>query len=72
MSAAAGEGMPEPVVPEMCVDGKQRTLALRADRLHDGSMPVDRDSLRALKNLIADTDLILETTPDHAPVDAAN
>ena len=27
-------------------------------------MPSDRTSLLALKNLIADTDLILETTPD--------
>ena len=27
-------------------------------------MPSDRASLLALKNLIADTDLILETTPD--------
>jgi len=27
-------------------------------------MPSDRSSLLALKNLIADTDLILETTPD--------
>jgi hypothetical protein len=29
-----------------------------------GGMPVDRRSLKALRNLIADTDLILETTPD--------
>ena len=27
-------------------------------------MPFDRSSLQALRNLIADTDLILETTPD--------
>jgi hypothetical protein len=27
-------------------------------------MPLDRSSLKALRNLIADTDLILETTPD--------
>jgi len=27
-------------------------------------MPSDRSSLEALRNLIADTDLILETTPD--------
>lgn len=27
-------------------------------------MPFDRSSLEALRNLIADTDLILETTPD--------
>ena len=27
-------------------------------------MPSDRSSLQALKNLISDTDLILETTPD--------
>jgi hypothetical protein len=27
-------------------------------------MPYDRDSLKALRNLIVDTDLILETTPD--------
>lgn len=26
-------------------------------------MPSDRDSLQALRNLIADTDLVLETTP---------
>jgi hypothetical protein len=27
-------------------------------------MPSDRDSLRALKNIISEVDLILETTPD--------
>lgn len=27
-------------------------------------MPLDRDSLRALKNIISDVDLILETTPE--------
>jgi hypothetical protein len=27
-------------------------------------MPLDRDSLRALKNIISEVDLILETTPD--------
>ena len=27
-------------------------------------MPVDRSSIQALRNLIADTDIILETTPE--------
>jgi hypothetical protein len=43
---------------------KQLTLAFPPIPLHDEGMPSDRASLLALKNLIADTDLILETTPD--------
>jgi len=43
---------------------KQLTLAFRADWPHYEGMPSDRSSLEALRNLIADTDLILETTPD--------
>jgi hypothetical protein len=43
---------------------KQRTLATGRNRLYAESMPFDRSSLHALRNLIADTDLILETTPD--------
>jgi hypothetical protein len=31
---------------------------------HDESMPTDRSSLLALRDLIADTDLTLETIPD--------
>jgi hypothetical protein len=43
---------------------KQRTLATGRNPLYAESMPFDRSSLQALRNLIADTDLILETTPD--------
>jgi len=43
---------------------KQLTLACPPIPPHDKRMPSDRASLLALKNLIADTDLILETTPD--------
>jgi hypothetical protein len=43
---------------------KQRTLAIGRKPLYAGSMPYDRDSLKALRNLISETDLILETTPD--------
>jgi hypothetical protein len=43
---------------------KQLTLAFHPDPPHDEGMPSDRKSLQALKSLIADTDLILETTPD--------
>jgi hypothetical protein len=43
---------------------KQLTLAFPPIPPHDEGMPSDRASLLALKNLIADTDLILETTPD--------
>ena len=42
---------------------KQRTLAFCAYRPHDGSMPSDRSSLQALKNILFEIDLILETTP---------
>jgi hypothetical protein len=42
---------------------KQLTLALPPIPPHDEGMPSDRASLLALKNLIADTDLILGTTP---------
>lgn len=33
-------------------------------RPHHRSMPVDRSSIQALRNLISETDLILETTPE--------
>jgi len=42
---------------------KQRTLASDPIRLHHGSMPSDRKSIQALKNIISEVDLILETTP---------
>ena len=32
--------------------------------LYAESMPFDRSSLQALRNLISETDLILKTTPD--------
>lgn len=38
-------------------------VAFHALNLRDRSMPVDRSSLQALKNLIAEVDLILETCP---------
>jgi hypothetical protein len=43
---------------------KQQTLAFPPIPPQHEGMPSDRASLLALKNLIADTDLILETTPD--------
>jgi hypothetical protein len=43
---------------------KQRTPAFPASLPHDEGMPTDRSSLYALKNLISEVDLILETAPD--------
>jgi hypothetical protein len=43
---------------------KQLSLAFRTDWPHHKDMPSDRASLLALRTLIADADLILETTPD--------
>jgi hypothetical protein len=43
---------------------KQLSLAFNAIQPNNESMPTDRASLQTLRNLIADTDLILETTPD--------
>jgi hypothetical protein len=43
---------------------KQLSLAFPVFQPHHEGMPSDRNSLLALRNLIADTDLILETTPD--------
>jgi hypothetical protein len=43
---------------------KQRTQQPSATGFTLKSMPFDRSSLHALRNRIADTDLILETTPD--------
>jgi hypothetical protein len=43
---------------------KQRTVAFRPISPHDEVMPFDPASLRALRDLIADTDLTLETIPD--------
>jgi hypothetical protein len=42
---------------------KHLTLAFSARPSHAGTMPSDRASLNVLKNLIVETDLILETTP---------
>jgi len=42
---------------------QQLTLAFRAVLPHDEGMPSDRASLLALRGLIADTDLTLETIP---------
>ena len=52
------------VVSEICVGKKQRLLADRPFPPYREGMPSDRSSLVALRNLIAETDLILETTPD--------
>src|SRR5690349_10706265 len=52
------------VVSEMCVDGKSWAVAFRPIPPHHESMPSDRSSLLALRDLIADTDLTLETIPD--------
>jgi hypothetical protein len=43
---------------------KQLTLAFLPIPPHDEGMPSDRASLIALRDLIADTDLTLETIPD--------
>lgn len=51
-------------MPERCVDRNSLHLEPFRNRLYSGSMPLDRDSLRALKNIISEVDLILETTPD--------
>jgi len=46
------------------LSGKQLTVAFRLVPAHDEGMPIDRASLEALRNLIADASLTLETTPD--------
>jgi hypothetical protein len=43
---------------------KQRRLAFQPNPPHPEGMPTDRQSLQALKNMIAEVDLILETTPN--------
>jgi hypothetical protein len=43
---------------------KQRTLAIPSNRLYAGIVPSDRNSLLALRELIADADLTLETIPN--------
>jgi hypothetical protein len=43
---------------------KQLTLAFHPIPPHDGGMPTDRASLLTLRELIADTDLTLETIPN--------
>jgi hypothetical protein len=43
---------------------KQLSVAFISEVSHDEGMPSDRASLVALRELIADTDLTLETTPD--------
>jgi hypothetical protein len=48
----------------MCVDENSSPIAFRAGVPHDGGMQVDRNSLEVLSDLIEDTDLTLETTPD--------
>jgi hypothetical protein len=50
------------VVPELCVEGKQRPLARPPIPPQDEGMPSDRASLQALKNLLTETDLLTSTT----------
>jgi hypothetical protein len=47
----------------MCVDEKQRAVALRCFPLYREAMS-QRKELTALKNLISETDQILATTPE--------
>jgi hypothetical protein len=44
--------------------GKQLSVAFPPNLPHDEGMPIDRASLEALRNLISDASLTLETTPD--------
>jgi hypothetical protein len=51
-------------VSDLCVEGNFGPVAFRAHLPHDEGMPIDINSLEILKDLIEDTDLTLETTPD--------
>jgi hypothetical protein len=50
------------VLPEICVEEKQRPLAFRFDQSYRRDMPSDRTSLGTLKRLVTEADLILSTT----------
>ena len=57
---------------DLCVDEQQLTLASGPDPLHHRSMPVDRDSLQAVKNLISQAELALGTKPLSIPASREN